>query len=154
MLSSVAIICFVTVDRMYLVEAWILGLPGADTPSDFLHHATDFPKWATVALTLSWCAIMAVKFSFLFLFRRLIDRIKPLIIYWWVVTAFNVVVLGYGVCVFYVACPSHHDSRMRMSTWCAWLFNTDLMVSSMRHAIGRSQNYAFFGSPIDLGSPR
>ena len=153
MLSSVAILYSVTVDRMYLVEALILGLPGADIPSDFLHQAIDFLKWATVATTLSWCAIMAVKFSFLYLFRKLIDRIKPLIIYWWVVTAFNVVALGYGVIVYYVACNYYHDPRICMSTWCPWLFNTDLVVSSMHHAIGRSQNYASFGSPIDLGSP-
>lgn len=48
---------------------------------------------------------MAVKFSFLALFRRLIDRITPLIRYWYVVVAFNLAVTGYGASVYVIACP-------------------------------------------------
>lgn len=116
LISALAIMYSVTVDRMYLVQALLIGLPGAQIPPDFLQQSYDFHKWITISLMLAWCAIMAVKFSFLFLFRKLIDRIRPLVIYWWVVTAFNVVVLGYGVSVYYVSCPYYYDPRSCTST--------------------------------------
>ena len=47
---------------------------------------------------------MTVKFAFLALFWRLIDRIPPLIKYWRVVVAFNLAVTGYGVSVYLVPC--------------------------------------------------
>lgn len=104
---------------MYLVEALSTGLAGAYLPADTLQEAYDFHKWITVTLMLIWCAIMAVKFSFLFLFRKLVDRIRPLIIYWWVVTVFNVGVLGFGVTVYYLSCPyySSLESRKPVETW-------------------------------------
>lgn len=107
----------VTIDKMYLVQAMIVRLPSADIPPNFIEQSHGFHKWITVSLMLSWCAIMAVKFSFLFLFRKLIDRIRPSIIYWWVVVAFNIVVLGYGISVYYVACPYYNDPRARMLSY-------------------------------------
>ena len=115
LICALAIMYSVTVDKMYLVQALSIGLPSADIPPDFIQQSVDFHKWITITLMLAWCAIMAVKFSFLFLFRKLIDRIRPLIIYWWVVTAFNIIVLGYGVSVYYVACPYYNISGLGMS---------------------------------------
>jgi heme/copper-type cytochrome/quinol oxidase subunit 2 len=109
LISAMSIMYSVTIDRMYLAEAVAVGLPGVDLPPDFLQQAFDFQKWVTITLTLLWCAVMAVKFSFLFFFRKLIDRIRPLIIYWWVVTVFNVAVLGYGSTVYYLACPHYYS---------------------------------------------
>ena len=105
----------VTIDKMYLVQALVFGVPGADIPPDILQQSYKFHKWITVTLMLAWCAIMAVKFSFLFFFRKLIERLRPMIIYWWVVTAFNVAILGYGIAVYYVACPYYNDPRLRTS---------------------------------------
>ena len=99
------------IDKMYLVLALTTKLPTAEIPPDFLEQSYDFHKWITITLMLSWSAIMAAKFSFLFLFRKLIDRIKPLTMYWWVVTVFNIAVLGYGVSVYYLACPYYYDPR-------------------------------------------
>lgn len=113
-ICSVVILYSVTIDKLYLVQAMAVQLPNAEIPPDFLQQSYDFHKWNTVCLMLAWCAIMAAKFCFLFFFRKLIDRIQTLVIYWWAVTAFNVVVLGYGLSIYYVACPYFNDPRMCM----------------------------------------
>ena len=144
----------VTVDKMYLVEALSIGLPGADISPDFLQQSYEFHKWITVTLMLAWCAIMAVKFSFLFLFRKLIDRIQPLVIYWWVVTAFNVVVLGYGVSVYYVACPYYDDPRVCTSNKHPQPQIANAVASSMFFSAWHSKDYAPFSSTNDVGPSR
>lgn len=128
---ALVIMYSLTVDKMYLVQAFSIGLPGADIPPDFLQQSYDFHKWITVSLMLAWCAIIAVKFSFLFLFWKLIDRLQPLVIYWWVVTAFNIVVLGYGVSVYYVACPYYNDPNVCTSNKHQKWRIADAMPSSM-----------------------
>ena len=65
-----------------------------------------FKKLAALSLIFSWLALMSVKFSFLMLFRRLIDRIPGLVKYWWVVVMFNVLVTGYGIAVYLITCPN------------------------------------------------
>lgn len=112
---ALSIVYTTTVDKMYLMEALTINLPSVHIPSDVTQEAYSFRKWVPVTLTLAWCAIMAVKFSFLFLLRKLIDRIWPLIIYWWIVTVFNVAVLGYGISAYYVSCPYHFDPGSRKS---------------------------------------
>lgn len=111
-ICSIVILYSVSIDRLYLVQAIAVKLPNADIPPDYLQQSYVWQKWMTICLVLAWCAIMAVKFCFLFLFRKLIDRIQPLVIYWWAVTAFNVVVLGYGVSVYFVSCPYFGNPRM------------------------------------------
>ena len=69
------------VDKMYLVEAAVLGLPPSELPLDFPEQAISFEKLITVVLILTWCSIVSVKFCFLFLFRKLVDRVRPLVIY-------------------------------------------------------------------------
>ena len=93
------------INNMYFEEAFTTNLPGAHLPADPLQDANAFHKWATIILMLSWCAIVAVKFSFLFFFRKLIDRIPSLVIYWWIVVFLNIAVFGYGLAVQYVSCP-------------------------------------------------
>ena len=93
------------INDMYFEEALITNLPGVHIPADPLQDANAFHKWATIILMLCWCAIMAVKFSFLFFFRKLINLIPPLILYWWIVVFLNIAVFGYGIAVQYLSCP-------------------------------------------------
>ena len=51
-----------------------------------------------------WTAIFAVKFAYLSFFRRLIDRIRPLVIYWRFVVGIAVVSLPICIISIYVAC--------------------------------------------------
>ena len=102
---ALSMIYSLAIDAMYLEEALTTSLSGVQLPVDPLEVVNTFHKWATIILTLCWCAVAAVKFSFLFFFRRLIDRIPPLILYWWIVTFLNLAVFGYGIAVQYETCP-------------------------------------------------
>ncbi|KAL8994874.1 MAG: hypothetical protein Q9169_005272 [Polycauliona sp. 2 TL-2023] len=75
---------------------------------------------------------MFVKFSFLFLFRSLVQRIRALTIYWWIVTGFNVAVLGYGLSVYYVACPYAHGPNPIMCNTPAG------QAKIMRHSVAQT----------------
>ncbi|KAL8753060.1 MAG: hypothetical protein Q9184_005536 [Pyrenodesmia sp. 2 TL-2023] len=88
-----------------------IGFRIEDMPADsaFLKPVYEYLKWITVNQALAWCSVIAVKFSFLFLFRKLIDRIPRLITYWWFVIAFNVVAFGYGFSTYFLICPYYND---------------------------------------------
>ncbi|KAL8769106.1 MAG: hypothetical protein Q9194_005537 [Teloschistes cf. exilis] len=101
LICSVVIMYSVGLDKMYQIQelsaalpfALSIGFPIDDMPQDsqFLQDSYDFLKWITVSQALAWTSVMAVKFSFLFLFRKLIDRMPALITYWWFVLTFNVI---------------------------------------------------------------
>ena len=102
---------FTFIDKMYLVGATQSDPPGIELPSDFIEEAFVFQKFVTVALILTWCSIVSVKFSYLFLFKKLIDRIRPMIIYWWFVAVFNATISLYGASVYIAACPDFYSLK-------------------------------------------
>ena len=97
---SATVILFVFVDDLFLVEALEGNTIPANLPVDFLQRVFEFERFATGALVLTWCAIISVKFSYLFLFRKLIDRLRPMVIYWWFAVAFNALVSIYGIIIY------------------------------------------------------
>lgn len=98
-------------DQMFLVGATESGMPNIELPPDFIEQAFDYQKLVTVALILTWCAIVAVKFSYLFLFRKLIDRLPPMITYWWFVVVFNGIISAYGATIYIAACPNFYSLK-------------------------------------------
>lgn len=56
-------------EGMYLSEALVLRLPGTQLSPDWMNEEWAYEDKSTAALVLSWCSIVSVKFSFLFLFR-------------------------------------------------------------------------------------
>ncbi|KAL8699331.1 MAG: hypothetical protein Q9201_006060 [Fulgogasparrea decipioides] len=105
-------VLYINMDNMYYTEA----LTYAPTLFAFqppeLNRVYEFRKLVTASLILTWIAMMAIKFSFLALFKRLIDRIPSLIKYWRVVVAFNIAVTGYGASVYVVACPHFSGAKV------------------------------------------
>lgn len=97
---SAVVLLFIFVDDLFLVEALEGNTIPADLPVDFLQQVFDFEKLVVGALVLTWCAIISVKFSYLFLFRKLIDRIRPMVIYWWVAVIFNALISIYGIVIY------------------------------------------------------
>ena len=95
---------FTFLDKMYLVEALISGIP-TTLPPDFIQQSTIFHELSDICLILLWTTVFSVKFSFLALFRKLIDRNRPLTTYWKVVAAINAVVWAYGVAGLVIPCP-------------------------------------------------
>ena len=94
------VLLFIYVDDLFLVEALEGNTIPADLPVDFLKHVLDFEKLVVGAMVLTWCAIISVKFSYLFLFRKLIDRIRPMILYWWVAVVYNALISMYGIVIY------------------------------------------------------
>ncbi|KAL8898723.1 MAG: hypothetical protein Q9207_006553 [Kuettlingeria erythrocarpa] len=119
LICSMAVMYSVTIDKLYLVHdlsaalpfAMSVGFPIEDMPADsaFLGPVYEYLKWITVNQTLAGCSVFAVKFSFLFLFRKLIDRIPRLITYWWFAMAFNVLAFGYVFSTNFLNCPYYND---------------------------------------------
>jgi hypothetical protein len=110
LIAAMALI-FTFVDGMYLIGVAEAGMSEIELPSDFIQQAYDFQKLVTVALVLTWCSIVSVKFSYLFLFKRLINRIRPLVIYWWFTVVFNAMTSIYGAIVYGVACPHYYSLK-------------------------------------------
>ena len=118
-LVAAMVVLYINMDDTYLTEAMIYAPTRfAFQPQD-LNRAFDFRRLVTVSLILTWVAMMAVKFSFLALFRRLIDRISPLIKYWRVVVAFNLALTVYGASVYVIACPHFSGIKVGRNQLCA-----------------------------------
>ena len=114
LISAMALL-FTFVDKMYLVGALENGIPMVQLPADFIEQAFDFQKLVVIALILTWCSMASVKFSYLFLFKKLINRVRSILIYWWFVVVFNALVAAYGASVYIVACPTFYNIEGRKS---------------------------------------
>lgn len=123
----VAIGLLVTIiDEMYVVGTSESGnLVNVPLPSDFIEQAYEFQKMVTVALILTWCTIVSVKFSYLFLFRRLISRMPRMTAYWWIATVYNALISIYGAIVYGVECPHYYSLKA-----CKYQCTTDFASSS------------------------
>ena len=105
------VLLFNFIDKMYMFEALISGLPDAEISPDVIGDAYWYHKINDAGLILTWCSLVAVKFCFLILFKKLIDRLRPMIIYWWAVPGFNGLLSAYGVSAFIAACPYFDSPR-------------------------------------------
>ena len=99
-LISAMVLLFIFVDDLFLVEALEGNMYPTDLPVDFLQGVSDLERLLVGAMVLTWCAIISVKFSYLFLFRKLIDRVRSMVIYWWVAVVFNTLISIYGIIIY------------------------------------------------------
>ncbi|KAI9724630.1 MAG: hypothetical protein M1828_003654 [Chrysothrix sp. TS-e1954] len=60
-------------------------------------------NWAYLAV--SWTAIFSVKFAFLAFFRKLVDRLPRLLLFWKILVGFTSLVFCFAVCDSFIACP-------------------------------------------------
>jgi hypothetical protein len=111
LLASIIIMYMEVVERMYLIFAINQGMKDVSIPSNILEIAYLFHLWSDVCLLISWCAFSSVKLSFLFFFRKLIDRFRAWQLYWWVILIYTICVLIYGSLIFFVSCPYFFDPR-------------------------------------------
>lgn len=111
LLASIIIMYRKVIDPMYLLIAMELGMKDIAIPADIIGVGNVYHVWNSVCLTVSWCAFGAVKLSFLFFFKKLIDRIRAWQIYWWAITIYTCAVLAYGSLIFFLSCPYYYDIR-------------------------------------------
>ena len=94
---------------IYVQVRLSLGLVTGQTPvlaSELLYYH----KLEEAASVLLWISIFAVKFSFLFFFRNLIQRVRPLKIWWHVVVGITVVAACTCVPLGFMVCPDFSSS--------------------------------------------
>ena len=94
---------------IYVQVRFSLGLVTEKTPV-LLSELLYYHKLEQTASVLLWISIFAVKFSFLFFFRNLIQRVRPLKIWWLVVVGITVVAACTCVPLGFIACPDFSSS--------------------------------------------
>ncbi|KAM5495826.1 hypothetical protein McaMca56_005174 [Microsporum canis] len=103
---------------MYLTLALQFGeTAGVTFPPDIIQITFDYQKWVQVTTILLWLAIMSVKFSFLALFKNLVNGIPSLDRYWWVATILNIGIMGYGSVVTHISCPYYYTLENVRMIW-------------------------------------
>lgn len=106
---------FSFMDSLYMIEAIIFQ---GQIPSELSFAAIEQTVsrahvLETTALELSWTSIFAVKFSFLFFFKTLVSRIRPMTILWRIVVGVTAVAWVAGCLCVVMECP-YFDERMCM----------------------------------------
>ena len=111
LLTAAMVMLYYFVDKMFLAEALLLHDKNVDLSFDIIQDSLDFEKWAAVSLIITWVAVNCVKLSFLSLFRKLVDRIRPMVLYWWFVLAYTISVGLFGISSYIAPCPTFYDFR-------------------------------------------
>jgi len=115
---SALAVTLTVIDAMYVIETALYtdSGPGA-APPQFLEQAVKLQRILFVNLLL-WCSTVSIKLSYLFLFRKLIDRIPSLIRYWWFITVLVMAIFGYGLAAYILACPQFNTREVCKSLRC------------------------------------
>ena len=99
--------------EIYITEALIYSPNPFDllaSIGNVVQVAIDIQIFSTAYIVLSVTGIFAIKFSFLFFFRNLVDRIHTLHIYWRCIAIYTAIVWVVSICISPVACP-FYDAR-------------------------------------------
>lgn len=112
---------YVSLEMMYMAEAFILIPGSADIPPDFLHRIWHLHIISVAFIISSYTAICAVKFSFLFFFRLLVRRIPTMAKFWQVVVVITGVAWVTGSLGAVLPCP-YYDPRSSSKTLLQFLF--------------------------------
>ncbi|KAF2759740.1 hypothetical protein EJ05DRAFT_484655 [Pseudovirgaria hyperparasitica] len=117
LIASLVILFAKLIDDMYFAQALLLREPWLVLPPNTLQRVFSFQRWNAIMLGLTWTSVMFVKFSFLCLFRRLVDRLRFCKIYWWCVSSFCFALLIAGGAQYYYTCPYFGDFRARSTVF-------------------------------------
>ena len=102
---------FAMMDNLYKTEALIYDPLGSILLfNNIIQIAIDVQTYTSVYIAISITGIFAIKFSFLFFFRSLISRLRPMVIYWRVAVTYTALAWAISVGISFVACP-YFDSR-------------------------------------------
>jgi len=104
-LTTGTVLTYIKIDDLYFGEELGLNPVLLTMPFNLLDAINSYETLYYTYPALAWTAIFFVKFAYLHFFRQLVDRVKPLIIYWRVIVVTTV--LSYPICILsiYVACP-------------------------------------------------
>ena len=91
------------IPNLFLFNSVLAGQ--APLPPNLIQLTTNTAVWFMVGQTLAWTAVYAVKFSFLFVLRTLVRRIRPLELLWWATFALCIPIAVLSVCATWILCP-------------------------------------------------
>jgi hypothetical protein len=94
---------FAAVPELYLFASAFLGQ--VLLYKSLFQAAADTSVLACAAEILSWITIFAVKVSFLFYFRNLIERVHRLTVWWRIVLSICIPVAIISICSTFIVCP-------------------------------------------------
>ena len=101
-LTTSTVLSYANVGDLYWSQELIYN------PSPLLHPTQEHVDVAAHIIafqtSLLWTVIFAVKFAYLAFFRRLVDRLRPLIIYWRIIVGISAVSFPICVISIYVSC--------------------------------------------------
>lgn len=104
------ILVYVSLEMMYTAEAFIVIPFSAEIPQDFLDQIWRLHQISMAFIVLSYTAICAVKFSFLFFLRILVRRIPGMVKFWRVAAVITGVAWVMGSIGAALPCP-YYDPR-------------------------------------------
>lgn len=112
LIASVSLL-FYYIDDMMFIGAFIAGKVHTpiDNAGNWKQRAFRYQEIVVIACCLTWVAIISVKMSFLFLFKRLLSRMETMLVYWYFVLAFTLAISAYGFLVYILPCPYFYDER-------------------------------------------
>jgi hypothetical protein len=90
-----------------------VGLGWEKPAPDFYDRMLVFEKRIQVCSALIWSIIYAIKFSFLVFFRKLVDRVRSLEIYWKAVAGVTGIFGLVSVPLGFIICPNFTSDYMR-----------------------------------------
>ncbi|KAH7418055.1 hypothetical protein BKA64DRAFT_716848 [Cadophora sp. MPI-SDFR-AT-0126] len=104
---------FYYIDDMMFIGALITGTAhiNGDNSGSWKQRAFRYQEIVVIACILTWVAIISVKMSFLFLFKRLLGRMETMLVYWYFVLIFTLAISAYGFLVYILPCPYFYDER-------------------------------------------
>lgn len=114
-LTASTILSYIKVRDLYWSQALnydsALGLLYMEEHTELAAHINAYRLLYNSYASLQWTTIFAVKFAYLTFFRRLVDRLRPLIIYWQFIVGFSAV--SFPVCVvsIYVSCKEKRQEN-------------------------------------------
>ena len=94
---------FSYVRTLYEIEAITEGK--AVPPSNFLQRLYNAATYCATAELLCWATIFLVKFSFLFYFRALVNRLYRMEVWWWFTLAVLVPIAAISIVGTFIVCP-------------------------------------------------
>ncbi|KAI9823815.1 MAG: hypothetical protein M1826_007636 [Phylliscum demangeonii] len=146
-LAAATIVLYTTMTDLYLsYSSWTLLL--AADPDGAVKRGVRYLRRFFAYASMTWTAIYAVKLSFLFFFRVLVDRIRYMIMYWRVVLGATLVAGGLCVCESAIECP-HFDAE---SLHCAFGsgMNRTVTVTSIAIVVDFVTDLMIIALPIHL----
>lgn len=107
-LTASTILSYIKVRDLYWGQALnydsALSLLHMEEYTEIAAHIKAYQMLYSSYASLLWTTIFAVKFAYLTFFRRLVDRLRPLIIYWRFIVGLSAVSFPFCVVSIYTLC--------------------------------------------------